>query len=67
VEVTVYGGRITEIKILEHKTERGQAAEAVIDQIISKQKVDVDAVSGATNSSMVLKKAVENALRAALN
>lgn len=67
VEVTVYGGRITEIKILEHKNERGQAAEAVIDQIISKQKVDVDAVSGATNSSMVLKKAVESALRAALN
>ena len=67
VEVTVCRGRITEIKILEHKNERGQAAETVLEQIISKQEVDVDAVSGATNSSMVLKKTVEDALRAALN
>lgn len=67
VEVTVYRGRMTEIKILEHQNERGQAAEAVIGQMISEQKVDVDAVSGATNSSTVLKKAVENALGSANN
>jgi len=63
VEVTIHNGEITEIKILEHKNERGQAAEAVISKIISEQKIDVDAVSGATNSSTVLKKAVENALK----
>jgi Amt family ammonium transporter len=31
--------------------------------IITKQSLDVDAVSGATNSSIVIKKAVENALK----
>ena len=48
---------------VEHKNERGQAAEAVVEKIISEQRIDVDAVTGATNSSTVLKKAVENALK----
>ena len=62
VEVTIQNGEITGIRILEHKNERGQAAEAVVDRIVAEQRIDVDAVSGATNSSTVLKKAVENAL-----
>lgn len=64
VEVTVRDGAITNIDILEHKNERGKAAEIVTDRIIAEQKTDVDAVSGATNSSTVIKKAVENALTA---
>lgn len=62
VEVTVQNGEIKNIDILEHKNERGEAAETVMDKIADEQKIDVDAVSGATNSSTVLKKAVENAL-----
>lgn len=62
VEVIVQDGEIKNIDILEHKNERGKAAEAVADRIADEQKIDVDAISGATNSSMVLKKAVENAL-----
>lgn len=62
VEVIVQNGEIKNIDILEHKNERGEAAETVIDKIADEQKIDVDAVSGATNSSTVLKKAVENAL-----
>lgn len=62
VEVTVQNGEIKNIDILKHKNERGEAAETVIDKIADEQKIDVDAVSGATNSSTVLKKAVENAL-----
>ncbi len=62
VEVTVRDGRIENISILEHRNERGESAEAVVDKIVEEQKIDVDAVSGATNSSNVLKKAVENAL-----
>lgn len=62
VEVTVEQGQIASINILEHKNDRGQAAEAIIDEIIAEQNLDVDAVSSATNSSTVLKKAVENAL-----
>jgi uncharacterized protein with FMN-binding domain len=62
VEVTVQNGVITNIDILEHKNGRGSRAEVVVDRIIEEQKIDVDAVSGATNSSTVIKKAVENAL-----
>lgn len=62
VEVTVRNGAITDIDILEHKNGRGSSAEIVADRIIEEQKIDVDAVSGATNSSTVIKKAVENAL-----
>ena len=62
VEVTVQNGVITNIDILEHKNGRGKPAEVVVDRIMEEQKIDVDAVSGATNSSVVIKKAVENAL-----
>ena len=62
VEVTVTGGSISNIKILEHKNERGSAAEPILNRILAEQKIDVDAVTGATSSSKVLKKAVENAL-----
>ena len=63
VEVTVESGRIAGITLLEHRQERGKAAEAVLDEILRQQRIGVDTVSGATNSSTVLKKAVEQALR----
>ena len=63
VEVTVQNGEITDIIILEHRHEHGKAAETVINEIVDEQRIDVDAVSGATNSSIVIKKAVENALK----
>ena len=66
VEVTVEDGEIVSINILEHRHERGKAAEKIIEKIIEEQKIDVDAVSGATNSSTVIKKAVENALKGGL-
>ena len=66
VEVTVEDWEIVSINILEHRHERGKAAETVIEKIIEEQKIDVDAVSGATNSSTVIKKAVENALKGGL-
>ena len=63
VEVTVQNGEITNINILEHRNERGKAAEAITNKIVDEQKIDVDAISGATNSSTVIKKAVENTLK----
>lgn len=62
VNVTVKNGSIENIDLVEHRNERGTPAEAIIPDIIDNQKIDVDAVSGATNSSKVIKKAVENAL-----
>ena len=66
VEVTVQDGEITNINILEHRNERGKTAEAITNKIINEQRIDVDAISGATNSSTVIKKAVENALKSGL-
>lgn len=62
VQVTIADGKIASIDLLEHRQGQGKAAESIIDQIIAKQSIDVDTVSGATNSSKVIKKAVENAL-----
>lgn len=62
VSVTVKDGKMTDIKLLEHKYDRGGSAEAIVDDILKEQSLDVDVVSGATNSSKTIKKAVENAL-----
>lgn len=62
VEVTVQKGKITNIEIVEHRNERGEPAEKIVDEIVKEQSTDVDAISGATNSSKVIKKAVEEAL-----
>lgn len=61
-EVIVANGAIKNINLIEHQNERGSSAEVITDTIIKEQKIDVDTVSGATNSSQVIKKAVENAL-----
>lgn len=63
VKVFVKNGEITNIDILEHKNGRGKSAEAITSKIVEKQKINVDAISSATNSSIVIKKAVENALK----
>jgi uncharacterized protein with FMN-binding domain len=62
VRVTVREGRITEVKLLEHRNERGAGAEAVTGEIVKEQSLNVDTVTGATNSSRVILKAAENAL-----
>lgn len=66
VEVVVQGGRIIDIKLLEHKNDRGAAAEVIPSMIIESQNIDVDAIASATNSSQVIKKAVDNALNTAV-
>lgn len=63
VRVVVADGTITEIQLLKHKNGRGAPAERIPGDIIAQQRTDVDAVSGATNSSKVIEKAVENALQ----
>ena len=50
------------ITLLSHENERGTAAEEVLAVITDTQNLPVDAVTGATCSSLVLQKAVENAL-----
>lgn len=62
VEVEVKSHQIVNIELLEHINERGKNAETIIDAIIEQQSIDVDAITSATNSSKVIKQAVENAL-----
>ena len=62
VSVTVSNHKITDIKLLRHKNERGQRAEVITQKVISAQSLKIDTVSGATNSSKVILKAIENAL-----
>ena len=66
VAVTVDNGKLSDVVILEHRKERGAPAEKITEDIVSKQTLLVDAVSGATNSSEVLLKATENALKKGL-
>lgn len=62
VEITVNDNKIEDIELLNHKNERGKPAESVVDEVVKEQKITVDTVSGATNSSKVILKAIENAL-----
>ena len=64
VEVTVKDHRIVEID-LQHRHDQGQAAEVIPNRVIAAQSLDVDMVSGATNSCLIILKAVENALLSA--
>ena len=67
VDVMVKDHKITEIRINKHDNGRGKKAEAITDQVIAKQSLAVDTVSGATNSSKVILKAIENALEKGQN
>jgi uncharacterized protein with FMN-binding domain len=61
VEVTIIDGVMTDIKLTHHH-DRGITAERTVDEMLERQTTAVDAVSGATNSSRVIRQAVENAL-----
>ena len=63
VNVTVKDGKIENIDILKHECGKGKPAERIIESIIQKNNVEVDAVSGATVSSRVIQDAVRIALR----
>ena len=64
IQVTVRDHRMESIELLEHENGRGTPAEAILDQMLQNQTTAVDAVSGATCSSKVIRKAVENAITA---
>jgi len=62
VEVTVVNHKITKIVLLKHENGRGTAAEVITDKMIAENSYEVDAISGATTSSEVIKSAVSKAL-----
>jgi len=66
VEVEVKGGRLVEVRVVEHHDTAG-VSDVAIDRIpkkmVEEQRVDVDTVSGATFSSQGIIEAVTNALQ----
>lgn len=62
VQVQIKDQQIQAIDILEHENGLGKKAEAITGRVIEAQNLDVDAISGATVSSKVILKAVDNAL-----
>jgi len=62
VDVTVADHVIVDIVIREHVNGQGGDAEAIIDDIVAANSLDVDAVAGATYSSKAILLAVKDAL-----
>jgi len=66
VEVRIERNKIVDIRVVKHTAWKGIKAEPTIpERIIENQSTDVDAVSGATNSSYVLMNAVQKAVEKA--
>ncbi|HWR72579.1 MAG TPA: FMN-binding protein [Nitrospirota bacterium] len=67
VRVTVLDGRVSRIDLLSHFSSwvGNRAEETVPARIIERQSTDVDAVTGATNSSRVIMNAVQAAVEQA--
>ncbi len=62
VEAVIRNQEIVEVIILKHNHGRGGDAEVVSDRVVASQSMRVDTVSGDTYSSIVILKAIENAL-----
>ena len=55
VRVEIRDSSVVRIEIVEHQAWKGKKAETtIVERIIANQSTDVDAVSGATNSSRVI-------------
>lgn len=66
VSVTIKDHKITDIKIIKHEKGKGAGAEAIPDMVVKAQSLKVDTVSGATHSSKVILKAIEEAVNKAV-
>jgi major membrane immunogen (membrane-anchored lipoprotein) len=66
VKVEIKDNTIVRIEIVEHRAWKGRKSESIISQrIIQDQSTNVDAVSGATNSSRVIMNAAQKAIEKA--
>ncbi|HHX03893.1 MAG TPA: FMN-binding protein [Tissierellia bacterium] len=66
VEVAVKNGRLETIELIRHRSGKGEAAEEITEYMVAQNSVDVEAVSGASASSVVIQAAVMQALEAAV-
>ena len=62
VEVEIENHKYKDIKLLKHENGKGSKASSITQKVLDSQSLKVDTVSGATNSSKVILKAISNAL-----
>ncbi len=62
VQVTVEEHQIIAINLIKHQNGQGKPAEAIIGKVVESQTLQIDSIAGATYSSKVILKAIENAL-----
>jgi uncharacterized protein with FMN-binding domain len=62
VDVTVKNHAIAKIDLVKHQNGQGGGAEVIPGRVVESQSLKVDIVSGATYSSKVILKAIEDAL-----
>ncbi|MEG0563273.1 FMN-binding protein [Anaerorhabdus sp.] len=60
--VLVDDSEVVSIVLNKHLNGLGKKAESIINEIIDQQSINVDSISGATASSVCIKKAIENAI-----
>ncbi|MDD6486979.1 MAG: FMN-binding protein [Spirochaetales bacterium] len=63
VEVHVTDRKLAKVDLVQHTCGLGRPAEAITEKMVEQNTFDVDAVSGATVSSEIIKNAVNKALR----
>ncbi len=62
VEVTVKDHVLRSISLVSHDNGKGKPAEVIVQRIVEQNSLEVDAISGATHSSNIIKAAVLDAL-----
>jgi uncharacterized protein with FMN-binding domain len=67
VKVTIKSHAITEIDLLKHDNGQGKGAEIIPEKVIEAQSLQVNSITGATYSSKVILKAIQDALKKAVS
>jgi uncharacterized protein with FMN-binding domain len=63
IDVRIENHLITEMILIKHSNGKGELAEMILDDVIINQSLDVDLVTGASYSSLVILLAISDALR----
>ena len=67
VRATVKDGILTKLDLLEHGYDKKHDGSAVIQQVLKKQSLEVDGITGSTQSCRSILKATERALKTGLD
>lgn len=67
VNVTIKNKKIVNVELLKHNNGKGESAEILTEKVVDNQSLEVNIVSGATYSSKIILKSIENALNKSIN